>query len=299
MLLLVSFALHHLLSLNGIKSEIIYVNTIEKLNSKTMMGIFEIEMAVKNKNFKSDPNDYIILIDSQIGNSNITNLRGNNLAVIDHHKDMHSNQYLYKDVQEDIGACSTIIAEYYREAGIKPTVNVATALLYGIMNDTNNLTRGNNFKDLDNFYWLYQIADFTKIKQLRMNEIGRDDLIAYAKALECIEIYGNIAFVHIEDCNDSLLGTISDLVYTIEGISIVVSYATRYNGVKFSIRSGEDHISADDLVLSILNNKGVGGGHKEMAGGFIPSEELEFLNYKELDTYVRYRSIMAVEQALV
>lgn len=292
-----SFGLCELLRLQGVESKIIYINYIEKTNSKTMIDLFDIKMNLKSEDYISDPDDYIILIDSQIGNSNITNIKGKNVIVIDHHKDVGSDYpYLYKYIREDIGACSTIIASYYKELNLEPSVNVATALLYGIMNDTNNLTRKSSMEDLEIFYWLYGIANLSKIKSLRMNEIGREDLYAYAKALEDIEIYKNIGFVHIEDCNDSLLGTISDMVYTIEGVSIVVSYARRKDGIKFSIRSGESFIVADELVKHIISDKGVGGGHKEMAGGFIKEEFVDFYDHKELDTYVRYKAIAYVEE---
>lgn len=293
-----SFALYRLLKGYGIKTQIIYMNLIEKVNSKNMVEMFDIEMVVKEKSFISSQNDYVILVDSQVGNSNLTNIKSDKVAVIDHHKEIAGHKYLFKDIREEMGACSTIIASYYKEAEIIPETDIATALLYGIMNDTNNLTRTCHPLDLESFYWLYNLADLSKMRKLRMNEIGREDLHAYAKALQTFEVYGNIGFVHIENCNDSLLGTISDMVYTIEGTSIVISYAKRSDGIKFSVRSGENEIHADELVKYILNDKGVGGGHKEMAGGFIPEEEMDFLAHKELDTYVRHRSISFVEAKL-
>lgn len=293
-----SFALSELLKKFNIESRIIYMNEIEKINSKKMIEIFNINMHVKDKEFINKPIDYIILVDSQLGNSNITNINAKRVSVIDHHNDKGNNDYIYKDIREQVGACSTIISEYYRDLNIEPSTDVATALLYGIMNDTNNLTINTHKSDIDNFYYLYSLSNITKIKKLHMNEIGREDLHAYAKALETFEIYGNIGFVHIENCKDSLLGTISDMVYTIEGTSIVVSYAKRFDGIKFSIRSGEKNIYADELVKYILKDKGIGGGHKEMAGGFIPKEEMHFLIDKELDTYVRYRTISFVEEKM-
>lgn len=290
-----SFGLQQLLKQMNIESEIVYANTIEKTNSKTMVEMFGIEMAVKEKHFVCDLEDCLILIDTQFGNSNVTKLQCNHVAVIDHHKETICYDYFYIDIQEEVGSCSTIIASYYKKMELIPNSNVATALLYGIMNDTNNLTRNCEKVDLDYFYWLYELSDLFKIKKLRMNEIGRHDLYAYAKALETFEVYGNIAFVHIEECNDSLLGTISDMIYSIEGVLIVVAYAKRTDGIKFSIRSGENNISANELIKYIIDDKGVGGGHKEMAGGFIMEEEMGFLANRELDTYVRFRAIAYVE----
>ncbi len=272
------------------------MDLIEKANSKRMVEIFKIGLEQKEDSFVSAEKDFIILVDAQQGNSNITDFNFKNIAVIDHHSDLSSGGgYIYKDVRNNVGSCATIIAEYFKEAGVEPSNDVATALVYGIMTDTDNLTRNSNKADADMFYWLYNLADFTMIKNLRMNEIGKEDIYAYAKALQNIEIYGNIGFIHIEDCNDSLLGTISDMVYTIEGVNIVVSYAKRDDGIKFSIRSGEKDIRANKLIKHILSDKGIGGGHDVMAGGFITKESMNFLVNKELDTYVRYRVLSYLE----
>jgi len=262
-----------------------------------MIDLFNIPMTLRDKHELIPENCYLVLVDSQQGSSNISCLGEDNIAVIDHHQNMSEGHYAYRDIRPSIGACATILASYYCILEVTIPTNVATALVYGIMNDTNNLTRLSNKLDIEMFYYLYDLANLNLIKNIKMNEIGRDDIQAYAKALENIEIYKNIGFVHIEDCNDSLLGTISDMVYTIEGVNVVVSYARREDGVKLSIRSGLDHIFADQLVKFIIDDMGLGGGHKEMAGGFIPIKNISFVDYRELDTYVRYRSIAFLEKA--
>ena len=44
---------------------------------------------------------------------NITDFVGNEIACIDHHPTFKECQYRYKDVRI-VGACSTIIADYFR-----------------------------------------------------------------------------------------------------------------------------------------------------------------------------------------
>ncbi len=290
-----SFGLKSYFATKGIESEIIYVDSIEKTNSKTMVEIFDIDMTLKESTSQFLEEDFIILIDTQLSHSNVTNLKADNMGVIDHHKFMGTENYSFMDIRPDLGACSTIVASYYKESNIEPDTNVATALLYAIMTDTDNLVRSNNIMDLEMFYWLYKISDLDRIKHLRMNEIGLADLKAYTRALQNIEIYDSACFVDIGDCNDSLLGTISDMVFTIENVDIIVSYAKRNDGIKLSIRSGDKNIKANDLVDYIIDNKGAGGGHDEMAGGFISQQEVGLLQNKNFDTYVRYRTIKFID----
>lgn len=291
-----SLGIKFLLEKHGIKSKIIHVQTIEKANSKKMVELFNIKMTVKNE-MKYNENDFVILVDTQLGNSNITNLIKQNVMVIDHHEIVNeTDTYIFRDIRSDIGACSSIVAEYFYSNDISLNVNVATALLYGIMMDTDNLSRRVNGLDIEMFYFLYNQADISMIKSLKLNQIVKSDLIAYARALNNVEIYGYLGFVHIEDCNDSLLGTISDMVNTIEGVSVVVAYAKRSEGVKFSIRSESAKVKANKLMRFIMAHRGVGGGHDEMAGGFMPADNMDFINNKCLDTFIRHRAISYVEK---
>lgn len=290
-----SFGLMCFLESQGIKAEIIYVDSIEKANSRNMLEIFGISMLIKDPEYQLSDDDFIILVDTQLSHSNVTNLKSNNIAVIDHHRFLGNENYSFMDVRSDYGACSTIVASYFKESGVTPSMTVATAMLYAIMTDTDNLVRSTNMMDLEMFYWLYKMADLDQIRHLRMNEIGLADLEAYTRALENIEIYGGTCFVDIGDCNDSLLGTISDMVFTIENVDIIVSYAKRDDGIKLSIRSGDKKLKANDLVSYIIDNKGAGGGHDEMAGGFISQKEVGLLQNKNFDTYVRYRAIKYID----
>ena len=290
-----SYALEKFLEILGIETEIIYVDSVEKANSRTMLEIFGISMNIKEESYELDVDDLIILVDTQMGHSNVTNLKGHNVCVIDHHRHMGDEGYTFMDIRPEYGACSTIIALYYKEMEIEPEKSVATALLYAIMTDTDNLVRSSNIMDLEMFYWLYKKADMDQIRHLRMNEIGLADLEAYTRALQNIEIYGTTCFVDIGDCNDSLLGTISDMVHTIENVDTIISYAKRNDGIKLSIRSGDKNIKAYDLVNYIIDNRGAGGGHDEMAGGFIDKEQVELLLNKNFDTYVRYRTLKFID----
>ncbi len=234
-----AFGLKSFLEAQGLAPEIVYVEPVEKANSKTMLDIFGIDMMLMDNKYVLDGDEFIILIDTQLSHSNVTNLNPVNVGVVDHHRFMGNEHYKFIDIRPDFGACSTIIASYFREAGVRPNQSIATALLYAIMTDTDNLVRSSNQMDLEMFYWLYKMSDLSQIKHLRMNEIGLADLEAYTRALQNIEIYGSTCFVDVGDCNDSLQGTISDMVFTIENVDTIVSYAKRDDGIKLSIRSGD------------------------------------------------------------
>jgi nanoRNase/pAp phosphatase (c-di-AMP/oligoRNAs hydrolase) len=288
-----SFGLQYLLEKRGVKAEIVYESEMEKANSLKMLDLFGIRMRLAKDVSTMGGEDWTVLVDAQKGNSNVTDLITDEVAAIDHHEYMGDKGYKFEDVRPEVGACSTIVAQYFKENGIELSSNIATALMYGIFMDTDNLTRGVCNLDIDMFYFLYNHTNISLINELKGNQISKDDLSDYARAFDGVEVYGELGFLCLESCNDSLLGAASDIVTTIAGVNVVVSYSIREEGIKFSTRSINSKVKANELVRYILNGVGFGGGHESMAGGFLPMENLD--PEKGLDTFVRYRAIAFLE----
>ncbi|MCD6122242.1 MAG: DHH family phosphoesterase [Spirochaetales bacterium] len=286
------YALKRLLRVRGIESAIVYEHEIEKANSLKMLDLFGIEMRHSKDIVTLGEEDWAVLVDAQKGNSNITDLATDEVAVIDHHEYSGDHGYRFIDVRPDVGACSSIIASYYFENNVEIPVPIATALLYGIFMDTDNLTRGVSELDVEMFYRLYGLTNITLINQLKGNQITLEDLKEYARAFQNVEVYGQLAFLRLDNSNDSLLGSAGDLVITIAGVNVVVAYSIREGGIRFSIRSINSDIKANLLVRRILRDVGFGGGHEAMAGGFLPAKNIPA--DRKIDTFIRYRAISFV-----
>jgi len=288
-----SFGLQQLLRHFGVETVIVYEDEIEKANSVSMLRAFGIEMRLASEVHTLGEEDWAVLVDVQKENANVTDLDTDEVACIDHHQYNGPKGYRFEDVRPEVGSCSAIIAEYYKEAGVEPQQNAATAMVYGILMDTDNLTRGVSALDIDMFYWLYKHIDISRINELKANQISTQDLQDYAQAFEGVEVYGEIGFLRLENANDSLLGAASDIVVTIAGVNVVVSYSIRDAGIKYSIRSVTDAVNAGTLVRHIVDGHGIGGGHDSMAGGFIKRDA--FPTGRSIDTFTRVRAVGFVE----
>ncbi|TVQ23040.1 MAG: DHH family phosphoesterase [Spirochaetaceae bacterium] len=289
-----SFGLSQLLAKLGVPTVVVYEDEIEKANSVTMLRAFGIDMRHSAEVHTLGSEDWTVLVDVQKDNSNLTNLVTDEVACIDHHQYNGPKGYRFEDVRPEVGSCSAIIAQYYQEADVEPSPSVATALVYGIFMDTDNLTRGVNSLDIDMFYWLYRHVDIALINDLKANQITRADLHDYARAFETVEVYGEIGFLRLENANDSLLGAASDIVITISGVNVVVSYSIRESGIKYSTRSVTPSVNAGALVRAIVDGHGIGGGHNSMAGGFIKATAMP--NDRSVDTFTRVRAVGFVER---
>ncbi|MDO4308731.1 MAG: DHH family phosphoesterase [Eubacteriales bacterium] len=291
-----AFGLQDLLKRFDINATLCYAGRIDKLNTAKMLGCFGIEMfAYEDLDMK--PEDAIICVDSQKYNGNITDFIGNEIACIDHHPTYKQADYQYADLQIT-GACATLIARYYRDLGLVPDRNVATALLYGIRMDTLQFSRGVTQLDIDMFGFLFPYCDQKSLAGLERNNLQFQDLQAYSSAIDNISIYGGLGITGINfSCPDGLIATLSDFILSLEEVVIAVVYSFREDGIKFSVRSEISEVHAGDLVRAALSGLGEGGGHQEMAGGLVKKEQ-RYLLGKYPETVIRERFLEALEPVM-
>ncbi len=272
-----AYGLQKLLKKYHINSTLCYDGAIDIISTKRMVSMLDIEIVNSNKITDMTKDDYIIIIDGQKYNANFTDLPGNEVACIDHHPTYIPCEYIFSDIQM-VGACSTIVASYYKELKIKPSKNVATALVYGIKMDTADFIRGGTTFDSDMFAFLYPKCDISKIMRLYSNVMQIRDLKAYSTAINNIHIFEKCGFAFLDfECPDALIATISDFILSLEEVEIAVVYSKRNEGLKFSTRSEIERIDAGKMINRALAGYGSGGGHKTMAGGVIPKENIDSL----------------------
>lgn len=268
-----AFGLSELLKHYDIKSSICYKGKIERFSTNGFVNKLGIELIDLDAINSMSENDEIILVDSQKGNSNIVDAPGNEIICIDHHpsfENCNTNDYRYADIRPEYGACATIIAQYYLENDIQMDERVATALIFGIKSDTMGLSRGVSQADVDVYQQLYGMCDMELISSLEHCSLKFEDLKAYANAINSIKIYDNISFANTGyNCPEALIASISDFMLDLVEIDFTVVYSIRDDGIKLSVRSiGE--INAGIVTNDALSDIGGGGGHAEMAGGFVP-----------------------------
>lgn len=270
-----AFGLQRLLEIKGISSTICYKGNIDRRNLISMIEKLNIEVKCVDDISELCPEDKVILIDSQKGNGNTYDIIGDEIACIDHHPTFCKIDYKFMDVRPEVGACASIIAQYFYENNIPLDKTIATALMYGIKIDTADMTRGVSKLDLEVFQNLYFAADMSLISLFSSNELQLKDLQAYSTAIESIEVDGQICFANTgSNCPDGLIATISDFIMSLENIDFSVVYSYNNGGIKMSVRSSKHSgLNAGEIAMKALDEIGTGGGHFNMAGGFVPYNE--------------------------
>ena len=272
-----AFGMQVFLRAHGVESTICYSGEVEKNSTKKMFEVFHIEAFEIDEITDMSPEDYIVTIDGQKFNSNLTDFPGNEVACIDHHPTMIPCAYEYSDLRI-CGACASIVADYFMKSKTTLDCNTATALLYGIKMDTDSFNRGVTDFDIEMFAFLHKIADNQIIISLSHNNYEIQDLYAYGEAIRNIKIYDNVGFASISfDCPDALVAMISDFILGLDVVEFAVVYAARNGGYKFSVRNETKSYHAGTVTARALKDIGDGGGHFAMAGGMITADKIYLL----------------------
>jgi len=294
--------LKDMLENSGYESSIVYTGAISKPETVELINNLGIKLirldSDNNKNLIQD-NDQIIVVDCQKENSNVAPLTAEYIACIDHHPELSENVYPYSDIRPEFGACSSIIAEYAKDAGYELTPVQAALLIYGIRIDTDDLSRRKYLNDVDIFAGLYKTANLEILSNIGRNSIRPEDISTTIVAYENLTIKGNIAYSFAgDDKPKESLAELADKLISLADISFVVVYSKCFNGYNFSIRSQTFTLNAGKIAKTAFAKvNGDGGGHKYMAGGLIP--KVAFMDLAGSSKAVMERIIDLIEEAIV
>jgi len=267
-----AFGLQELLKYRGIGATICYKGKIERYSTEKMCQLLGIRLEnIEDIKEQLTENDEVILVDAQKGNSNIIDITGREIICIDHHPTFEKQEYLFSDIRPEHGACATMIAQYFFENGTPMNKRVATALSFGIRMDTKNLSRGVSKLDMEMLYQLFDLCDQNVIHSLENSNLYFEDLLAYSKAIYSIRVYDNVSFADTgKDCPEGLIASVSDFMLALVEVTFSIVYSRKADGIKLSIRSERCDLDAGKIASKALEGIGNGGGHAEMAGGFVP-----------------------------
>jgi nanoRNase/pAp phosphatase (c-di-AMP/oligoRNAs hydrolase) len=197
------------------------------------------------------------------------------IAVIDHHPVEQPLQYKYDDIRPTFGATATIITEYIRvDDERRLDEPLATALLYGIMTDTDSLTRGVSPADVHAYAYLLACADMPLLRKLERPSYKPESARAFGEALAKLAADGDLAVVFLgglaeEDTH--ILVEIADFCMALEEITWAVAAGKVGDQIVFAVRNlGGGDKGAGDLARDLAGEEGSGGGHATMARARAP-----------------------------
>ncbi|TVR93986.1 MAG: exopolyphosphatase [Spirochaetaceae bacterium] len=267
-----AFGLARLLSQKGLTSTLCYGGEIQSDSLVEAVRVLEIPIATA-VGLELEDDAQIVIVDGFVGNKNMSGIPGEVVGVIDHHSPPRQPDCKFFDIRENYGSCSTIIFDYYREAGAEMDPSVATALLMGIMMDTAFMTRGVSKLDLEAFSTLFFKGDWETGSRLLKNSLSLRDLGVFREAINSCIVAEGFCFVPIQkECSAEVMALVADFFLGLREIHFVVVVEPDRDAYRLSVRSEDHRYPSDVVVREALNGIGSGGGHIHMGGGAIPTD---------------------------
>jgi nanoRNase/pAp phosphatase (c-di-AMP/oligoRNAs hydrolase) len=217
--------------------------------------------------------DLVAMVDTQPGTGN------NSLPetiepdiVIDHHPIRRLTRTVtFTDIRSSYGAASTILVEYLIEAGITPDTPLATALLYGIRSDTQDLGREASRFDIEAIQFLYPYANKRMLSVIQRGKVPKVYYQMLADALRNARLQGPAIITDLGEIdNPDMIAEVADLLLREDETTWTMCTGFWNDKLLISIRTSEESNLAARVIKHVVAKRGSGGGHLTYAGGQIP-----------------------------
>jgi len=198
------------------------------------------------------------------------------VSIVDHHDAPEGLEAEFIDIRRGVGATATIYTEYLRDLNLfandERGRKIATALMHGIMSDTDDLLNGNQV-DYEAVSYLSKFADLNLLKQISKQSLTEQTMDTIVGAYEKKKIYGSylLAGVGVLKPGDrDALPQAADFLMQREGVHTALVYGLIGSEIDCSLRTVSDQVNPHDFLLDAFPDVETHGryGGRFDKGGF-------------------------------
>lgn len=287
----------------GMKATVATVGRIHRAENLAMVRELGLQFA-DSEAIDHDAFAGLVLVDTQPSFGHTT-IPGDLpvVAIIDHHEapgspDPNEATEGYADVRVGVGATSSMVFEYMREAGVRPDARTAGAIFCGVRYDTGDLSEGVTELDQRAWYQCFRLADQASLQRIQRPPLPREYYSQLAVSLTRARQHGDMVLGLLgEVVNPESVAEMADFFVRLEGARWAL-VGGAYNGEYYlSVRTDVAERGACDLLESVLAGRGSCGGHGRIAGGRVRLEEPMAESLAELEESLRERVMLLVAKA--
>ena len=263
--------------LGGLNCSIAHAGSVGRAENRAMVRYLGLNLRQMDD---VDPSrfDLVAMVDTQpqTGNNALPDTLKPDI-VIDHHPCRHNTRGCeFIDVRSRYGASATILFEYLQQLKIEIDTPLATALVYAIRSDTQDLGREANKADITAMQTLYPLANLKMLSDIQRGRVERSYFAMLSKALiNAIACDKSIVTNLGEIENADMIAEVADILLRDDKAVWTLCYGFKDGGMLLSLRNCQAGKKAGDVMKKIVSRIGTGGGHTTMAGGQIPSTKIE------------------------
>jgi nanoRNase/pAp phosphatase (c-di-AMP/oligoRNAs hydrolase) len=274
--------------LHGIACSVAHGGTVGRAENKALVRYLGLNTrsidAVEVERF-----DRVAMVDAQPGAGNVQldpSLRVD--IVIDHHPIRRETRSAkYTDIRRRYGATSTILFEYVMAAGIDITPPLATALVYGIRSDTQDLGRESTKADVAAFLHLYPLANARVLGRIVSAPVPRSHFAMLRRALDNATVHGTRIVSYLSQlANPEIIAEAADLLLRVEDATWSMCLGVSGGVLHISLRGSEREPRAGTIARKLAGRRGQGGGHDMVAAVQIPLADDDLADRRRLDRLI-------------
>jgi nanoRNase/pAp phosphatase (c-di-AMP/oligoRNAs hydrolase) len=248
------------------------INVISRPDNTAMIKLLGIAITYI-ENIEISRFSKFVIVDSQPDHHDLFSAFSFN-AVIDHHPDTGIKAD-YRDIRPDYGATASILTEYLRSARIKPSVKLATGLLYAIKTDTNSFARQTLMEDLRAFQFLFKYSNTHLARKIEYADLRFDYLKYFRNALSNLQLRRGRIFVHLGPVvNPDVCVLLADFFMRVNPVKWSIVSGIHDNKLIIIIRNDGVRKNAGIVAKNAFSTFGSAGGHRSMARAELPLEAL-------------------------
>ncbi len=288
-------ALRKIANTGGLQCSITCGGTVGRAENRALIRYLDLNLRpLRDIDFKRF--DLVALVDTQPGTGNNSLPAGVRAHIVfDHHPARPETRLAeFHDVRSRYGATCTLLTEYLQEAGIEPDAPLATALLYGIRSDTQDLGRKSTHADMAAYEYLYPKANRRMLGNIQRGQVPTDYFRLLFIALDRARLCGTSIHCDLGAVdNPDMIAEVADLLLRHEEAAWSLVWGYHDTRVLLSVRTSAPAGEADAVAKRIVSGKGTGGGHHSMAGGQIPLPDATAATRRHLASLIRKRYFAA------
>ena len=243
--------------------------------------------------------DLIAMVDTQPGTGN--NPLPEDYApdiVFDHHPARKASRAVpFTDIRRRYGATATILFEYLQAASIVPDPPLATAMLYAIRSDTQDLGRQASKADINAATYLLGLANPRMLSVIQRGSVPKTYYRLLNEGLKNACCYGPAIVTTLGEVdNPDMIAEVADLLLREDETTWTMCMGIFEETLLISLRTRQEGAQADRVIRRVVARRGTGGGHALYAGGQIALARRPRRRWGKLFDTLRAKFLKAIGQ---
>ncbi len=195
--------------------------------------------------------------------------------VIDHHPIPDKIPSGFTDIRPNYVATSSIMTEYLRAAGVRPSKSLASALFYGIRTDSRHFMDDLSSGDVEAILWLRRKADTDIVRRVEFSQFSAEGLDYFTVALVRRRFVKTVMFSHLGPVPFfDVCVQIADFFIRVENVSWALVSGVVGDTLVIVFRNDGLKKDAGFLARTAFGERGSAGGHKSMGRAQVKQDAL-------------------------